>query len=53
MRAIRATLDDTVVRPWHGSAFRLSDGAPTRGPASTDQPLRSGVSDGHVKIAIS
>jgi nitrite reductase/ring-hydroxylating ferredoxin subunit len=28
---------DTIVCPWHGSAFRLSDGAVRHGPASTRQ----------------
>ncbi|MFF4898076.1 Rieske 2Fe-2S domain-containing protein [Streptomyces sp. NPDC001068] len=27
-----------VVCPWHGSVFRLSDGAPVRGPATAPQP---------------
>jgi nitrite reductase/ring-hydroxylating ferredoxin subunit/uncharacterized membrane protein len=44
---------ECVVCPWHGSAFRLSDGAVARGPAATDQPLlRSRVRDGHVEIAV-
>jgi nitrite reductase/ring-hydroxylating ferredoxin subunit len=28
---------DTIVCPWHGSAFRLSDGAVRHGPAATRQ----------------
>jgi len=28
---------DTIVCPWHGSAFRLSDGAVRHGPATTRQ----------------
>ena len=30
--------DDTLVCPWHGSAFCLADGAVERGPATTPQP---------------
>jgi nitrite reductase/ring-hydroxylating ferredoxin subunit/uncharacterized membrane protein len=30
---------DTVVCPWHGSAFCLSDGAVERGPATTPEPV--------------
>jgi nitrite reductase/ring-hydroxylating ferredoxin subunit len=30
--------DSCVICPWHGSAFRLSDGEIVRGPASTPQP---------------
>lgn len=29
---------DTIVCPWHGSAFRLGDGAVVHGPASAPQP---------------
>ena len=28
-----------VVCPWHGSTFRLSDGAVVHGPAATNQPV--------------
>lgn len=42
-----------VVCPWHGSAFRLTDGVVTRGPAATDQPLlRSRVVGGRVDVAL-
>jgi nitrite reductase/ring-hydroxylating ferredoxin subunit len=42
-----------VTCPWHGSAFRLSDGKVVRGPAATDQPLlRSRVVDGRVEAAL-
>lgn len=30
--------DGCVVCPWHGSVFRLSDGAPVSGPATAPQP---------------
>ncbi|GAB3525524.1 hypothetical protein GCM10027575_60600 [Phytohabitans suffuscus] len=30
---------DCLVCPWHGSTFRLADGAVLTGPAATDQPL--------------
>jgi nitrite reductase/ring-hydroxylating ferredoxin subunit/uncharacterized membrane protein len=30
---------DCVTCPWHGSRFELSSGVPTRGPASTPQPV--------------
>jgi nitrite reductase/ring-hydroxylating ferredoxin subunit len=34
----QGTLDGyTIVCPWHGSAFRLSDGAVRHGPAATRQ----------------
>jgi nitrite reductase/ring-hydroxylating ferredoxin subunit len=45
--------DACVVCPWHGSAFRLSDGLVVRGPAATDQPvLRTRVVDGRVEVAL-
>jgi len=41
-----------VVCPWHGSTFRLSDGAVVHGPAANDQPLlRSRVREGTVEVA--
>jgi nitrite reductase/ring-hydroxylating ferredoxin subunit len=44
---------DCVVCPWHGSTFRLADGAVVRGPAATDQPLlRTGVVDGRVQASL-
>ena len=42
-----------VVCPWHGSTYRLIDGAVVRGPAATDQPtLRVQVQDNHVEVAL-
>ncbi len=44
--------DACVVCPWHGSTFRLRDGAAVHGPAANDQPLlRSRVTAGVVEIA--
>jgi nitrite reductase/ring-hydroxylating ferredoxin subunit/uncharacterized membrane protein len=44
---------DCVVCPWHGSTFRLDDGAVVTGPAATAQPmLRSRVVDGRVQAAL-
>jgi len=41
-----------VVCPWHGSTFRLSDGAVMHGPAATRQPLlRSRIENGRVLAA--
>jgi nitrite reductase/ring-hydroxylating ferredoxin subunit/uncharacterized membrane protein len=41
-----------VVCPWHGSTFRLRDGAAVHGPAANDQPvLRSRVVGGVVEVA--
>jgi nitrite reductase/ring-hydroxylating ferredoxin subunit/uncharacterized membrane protein len=43
--------DACVVCPWHGSVFRLIDGAVQHGPAASDQPLlRSRVRDGMVEV---
>lgn len=40
-----------VVCPWHGSAFRLTDGGVTSGPAASDQPvLRTRVVAGRVEV---
>jgi nitrite reductase/ring-hydroxylating ferredoxin subunit len=34
----KGTLEgDTIICPWHGSAFRLRDGAVRHGPATTRQ----------------
>jgi nitrite reductase/ring-hydroxylating ferredoxin subunit len=42
-----------VVCPWHGSTFRLSDGAVVRGPSANDQPvLRSRVVEGRVQASL-
>jgi nitrite reductase/ring-hydroxylating ferredoxin subunit len=40
-----------VVCPWHGSVFRLTDGAVVHGPAASDQPvLRARVRAGMVEV---
>ncbi|MDR7279104.1 Rieske (2Fe-2S) protein [Catenuloplanes atrovinosus] len=42
-----------VVCPWHGSTFRLADGAVVRGPSANDQPLlRSRVVEGRVQASL-
>jgi nitrite reductase/ring-hydroxylating ferredoxin subunit/uncharacterized membrane protein len=42
-----------VVCPWHGSTFRLADGAVVRGPATTDQPtLRTRIRRGCVQASV-
>ncbi|MFI5889913.1 Rieske 2Fe-2S domain-containing protein [Actinoplanes sp. NPDC051513] len=44
--------DACVVCPWHGSVFRLTDGAVQHGPAASAQPtLRSRVRDGRVEVS--
>ncbi len=44
---------DCVICRWHGSTFRLEDGAVLRGPAATRQPLlRTRVVDGRVQAAL-
>ncbi|MET0424128.1 MAG: Rieske (2Fe-2S) protein [Actinoplanes sp.] len=49
---IGAGADACVVCPWHGSTFRLTDGAVVHGPAANDQPLlRSRVHAGAVEVA--
>lgn len=43
--------DACVVCPWHGSTFRLTDGAVVHGPAASAQPvLRCRVRDGKVEV---
>ena len=43
---------DTIVCPWHFSAFRLRDGAVIHGPASTRQiTYRARISDGQVEVS--
>ncbi|MFC6562302.1 Rieske (2Fe-2S) protein [Actinoplanes utahensis] len=43
--------DGCVVCPWHGSTFRLDDGAVVHGPAGNDQPvLPVRVRDGLVEV---
>jgi nitrite reductase/ring-hydroxylating ferredoxin subunit/uncharacterized membrane protein len=45
-------LDACVVCPWHGSTFRLADGAVVHGPAANKQPmLRVRVRQGSVEVA--
>jgi nitrite reductase/ring-hydroxylating ferredoxin subunit/uncharacterized membrane protein len=45
--------DACVVCPWHGSAFRLTDGVVVRGPAASDQPvLRTRIVDDRVEVAL-
>ncbi|BFU45150.1 Rieske 2Fe-2S domain-containing protein [Krasilnikovia sp. MM14-A1004] len=40
-----------VVCPWHGSTFRLTDGAVVHGPAASDQPtVPTRVHDGMVEL---
>lgn len=43
---------DTIVCPWHGSAFRLRDGAVIHGPASTRQvTYRARIENGQVEVS--
>jgi nitrite reductase/ring-hydroxylating ferredoxin subunit len=45
--------EDCVVCPWHGSTFRLDDGAVVGGPAASSQPLlRTRVVEGRVQAAL-
>jgi nitrite reductase/ring-hydroxylating ferredoxin subunit/uncharacterized membrane protein len=45
--------DECLVCPWHGSTFRLADGAVLHGPAATDQPLlRTRVVGGRVQASL-
>lgn len=48
------TVADGCVRcPWHGSAFRLSDGWNVRGPATSPQPaFETRIVDGHVEVRL-
>ncbi|HEX3607026.1 MAG TPA: non-heme iron oxygenase ferredoxin subunit, partial [Candidatus Dormibacteraeota bacterium] len=40
-----------VTCPWHGSRFRLRDGAVTRGPATAPQPaFETRIRDGNVEV---
>ena len=42
---------DTIICPWHGSAFRLRDGAVRHGPASTRQVAYAArIADGQVEV---
>lgn len=43
--------DGCVTCPWHGSIFKLDDGAIVRGPASTPQPAYEvRVADGQIEV---
>jgi nitrite reductase/ring-hydroxylating ferredoxin subunit/uncharacterized membrane protein len=45
--------DDTVVCPWHGSCFRLGDGALLRGPSVVPLPhYETRVVDGTVEVRV-
>ncbi|MGH2462490.1 MAG: Rieske 2Fe-2S domain-containing protein [Candidatus Limnocylindria bacterium] len=48
----KGTLEgDTIICPWHGSAFRLRDGAVRHGPATTKQvAYRARVENGQVEV---
>jgi nitrite reductase/ring-hydroxylating ferredoxin subunit len=40
-----------VTCPWHGSTFRLRDGAVVRAPAASSQPVyETRVSDGKLEV---
>jgi nitrite reductase/ring-hydroxylating ferredoxin subunit len=47
-------LDGCVECPWHGSLFRLSDGANLHGPATAPQPAFDSrvTADGQVEVRI-
>ena len=46
-----ALVGDTIVCPWHASAFRLSDGSVKHGPAATRQvAYRARIADGQVEV---
>ncbi len=39
--------------PWHGSAFRITDGAVARGPATAPQPVfRTRIRDGVIQVCL-
>jgi nitrite reductase/ring-hydroxylating ferredoxin subunit len=45
--------DGCLSCPWHGSSFRASDGAVTRGPATTPQPVfRTRVIGGTLQVCL-
>ncbi|MDQ7908493.1 Rieske 2Fe-2S domain-containing protein [Phytohabitans sp. ZYX-F-186] len=45
--------EDCLVCPWHGSTFRLADGAVVHGPAASDQPLlRARVVGGRIQVSL-
>jgi nitrite reductase/ring-hydroxylating ferredoxin subunit/uncharacterized membrane protein len=44
---------DCITCPWHGSVFRLADGAVARGPATAPQPaFETRVHDGIVQVCL-
>ncbi len=43
--------DDCVECPWHGSRFRMQDGAVQQGPAAFDQPVfETRIRNGNVEV---
>lgn len=45
--------DDCIVCPWHGTRFRLEDGAVMRGPSAYRQPVyEARVNDGRVEVRV-
>ena len=45
--------DDCVTCPWHGSTFRLRDGAVVHGPATSPQPrFAARVVGGRVELSL-
>ncbi len=45
--------DGCLTCPWHGSAFRISDGSVARGPATAPQPVfRTRVRDGIIQVCL-
>jgi nitrite reductase/ring-hydroxylating ferredoxin subunit len=43
--------DACLTCPWHGSTFRLADGAVVRGPATVSQPsYETRVQDGWIQV---
>ncbi|MGH2393016.1 MAG: Rieske (2Fe-2S) protein, partial [Candidatus Limnocylindria bacterium] len=43
---------NTIICPWHGSAFRLGDGAVIHGPASSRQvTYRTRIANGQVEVS--
>jgi nitrite reductase/ring-hydroxylating ferredoxin subunit len=45
--------DGCLTCPWHGSTFRVSDGAVTRGPATAPQPaFRTRLNGGTIQVCL-
>jgi nitrite reductase/ring-hydroxylating ferredoxin subunit len=45
--------DGCLTCPWHGSTFRVTDGAVTRGPATAPQPVfRTRVTSGSLQVCL-